>query len=72
MYQLTTQSHIKPEDRHSVPQAKFSYNISPMTVVIDYERKQIYQFLTSLCAIMGGAYTCIIAGFRKIFYLNFL
>lgn len=70
VYQLTTQSHMKPEDRHSVPQAKFSYNISPMTVVIDYERKHFYQFLTSLCAIMGGAYTCIIVGFRLTTFLQ--
>lgn len=59
IYQVTAQSHLKEEDRHAVPKAKFSYTISPMTVEIAYSRKPFYQFLTSVCALLGGAYTII-------------
>jgi thiol-disulfide isomerase/thioredoxin len=59
VYQVTAQSHMKEEDRHAIPKAKFSYTISPMTVDISYIRKPFYQFLTSVCALLGGAYTII-------------
>jgi len=59
LYQVTAQSHLKEEDRHAVPKAKFSYTISPMTVEVSYQRKPFYQFLTSVCALLGGAYTII-------------
>jgi len=58
-YQVTAQSHMKPEGKHSIPQAKFSYTISPMTVDIRAQRKPFYSFLTSVCALLGGAYTII-------------
>lgn len=59
VYQVTAQSHLKEEDHHAIPKAKFSYTISPMTVDISYARKPFYQFLTSVCALLGGAYTII-------------
>lgn len=59
IYQLTTQSHTKPEDRTAIPQAKFSYTISPMTVVITKKYTPFYKFLTSICALLGGAFTMI-------------
>lgn len=59
VYQVTAQSHLKEEDHHAIPKAKFSYTISPMTVDISYQRKPFYQFLTSVCALLGGAYTII-------------
>lgn len=59
VYQLTAQSHTKPEDRTAIPQAKFSYTISPMTVLIHKKYVPFYKFLTSICALLGGAYTLI-------------
>ena len=39
------------------PGIKFSYNLSPMSVVVTEKRMPFYHFLTSLCAIIGGMYT---------------
>ncbi len=40
-----------------VPEAKFSYDISPMSVVISSKRRRWYEFVTSLMAIIGGTFT---------------
>jgi len=58
-YQMTAQSHIKPEVRTAVPQAKFGYSISPMTVVLRNTSKPFYSFLTALLSILGGMYTMV-------------
>lgn len=41
----------------TVAHAKFQYDLSPMTVVVRESRVPLYRFITSLCAIVGGAYT---------------
>ena len=38
---------------------KFSYNLSPMTVVVSETSKPFYEFLTSACAIIGGVFTVV-------------
>lgn len=48
--------HYNSED---VPEAKFNYDISPMSVVISSKRRRWYEFLTSLMAIMGGTFTVL-------------
>jgi len=40
-----------------VPEAKFSYDISPLATVISSKKRAWYEFLTSLMAIIGGTFT---------------
>ncbi|OSX68706.1 hypothetical protein BU14_2361s0001 [Porphyra umbilicalis] len=41
----------------AVPEAKFSYDLSPTAVVIQQAGRRWYDFLTNLVAILGGAFT---------------
>jgi thiol-disulfide isomerase/thioredoxin len=43
----------------AAPQARFSYDFSPMSVVVKTKSKRWYEFLTSLFAILGGTYTIV-------------
>ncbi len=36
-----------------------SYSISPLNVLVTQSRKSTAQFLTSLCAIIGGVFTVL-------------
>lgn len=43
-----------------VPEARFSYDISPMAVTVSRtSRKSWYDFLTNLFAIVGGTFTTL-------------
>jgi hypothetical protein len=42
-----------------VPEAKFSYDLSPMAVVLEQKGRRWYDFITSLCAIIGGTFTVV-------------
>lgn len=59
IYQTSSQSHVKKEFPNSVPQAKFHYSLSPLSVIIKQERVPLYEFITQLMAIVGGTYTFI-------------
>ena len=57
-YQITHQHRIANIPKHTIPQAKFSYDLAPVEVIVTEERvKQWYSFFTSALAIVGGAYT---------------
>ena len=56
-YQMLTQSQIMHYDEMDVPEAKFSYDLSPMQVVVTEEREAFASFLTQICAIIGGVFT---------------
>ncbi len=45
------------EDGESLPSAVFSYDISPMQVMVSEERETLAAFLTQICAIIGGVFT---------------
>lgn len=55
-YQLATSNHQYKSDPN-VPEARFSYDLSPTAVVISQAGRRWYEFLTSLCAIIGGTFT---------------
>ena len=58
IYQVQQQSQLALYDHGQTPEARFSYDLSPIAVT--YRRKyrtQWYDFLTSLVAIMGGTFT---------------
>jgi len=59
IYQASAQSQIKMEKVEKIPQAKFSYTLSPMSVIIKQDPVPLYEFLTQISAIIGGTYTVI-------------
>jgi len=46
-------------NRKSVPQAKFSYDLSPVEVIVTKGERRWYDFLTSILGIIGGTYSSI-------------
>lgn len=58
-YQQTHQWSVRTMNRKSVPQAKFSYDLSPVEVVVTKGERRWYDFLTSLLGIIGGTYSMI-------------
>jgi thiol-disulfide isomerase/thioredoxin len=61
-YQMTHTDRtrkLKKDMSQKAPQARFSYDFSPMSVVVKVKSKRWYEFLTSLFAILGGTYTIV-------------
>jgi len=63
-YQMTHSDRVRKMRREGgadkqAPQARFSYDFSPMSVVVKSKNKRWYEFLTSLFAILGGTYTIV-------------
>jgi thiol-disulfide isomerase/thioredoxin len=58
-YQFLEQSQVVYYEESNVPEARFSYDLSPMSVVVEKEGRKWYDYLTSLCAIIGGTFTTL-------------
>merc|ERR1711920_673040 len=61
-YQMTHTDRtrkLRRENMGATPQARFTYDFSPMAVVVKPKSKRWYEFLTSLFAILGGTYTIV-------------
>ena len=58
-YQFLEQSQVVFYDDVKVPEARFSYDLSPMSVVVEKKGRKWYDYLTSLCAIIGGTFTTL-------------
>lgn len=58
-YQFLEQSQIVYYEVDNVPEARFSYDLSPMSVVVEKEGRKWYDYMTSLCAIIGGTFTTL-------------
>lgn len=58
-YQFLEQSQVVFYDESNVPEARFSYDLSPMSVVVEKEGRKWYDYLTSVCAIVGGTFTTL-------------
>jgi len=58
-YQFLEQSQMVHYEVTAVPEARFSYDLSPMSVVVAKEGRKWYDYLTSLCAILGGTFTTL-------------
>mmetsp|Transcript_20304 Transcript_20304/g.36885 ORF Transcript_20304/g.36885 Transcript_20304/m.36885 type:complete len:469 (+) Transcript_20304:63-1469(+) len=56
-YQQTHQWSVRTVPRKTVPQAKFSYDLSPVEVVVRKAERRWYDFVTSVFAILGGTVT---------------
>ena len=59
LYQILEQSQLVYYDVQMVPEIRFSFDLSPMSVVLSKEGRKWYEYLTSLCAIIGGTYTTL-------------
>lgn len=55
-YQMSVSSQQYKSDPN-IPEARFSYDLSPTAVVISQAGRRWYEFVTSLCAIIGGVFT---------------
>lgn len=58
-YQMLAQSQVMHYDKIDVPEAKFSYDLSPMAVMVSSKGRRWYDFVTSACAIIGGTFTVV-------------
>merc|ERR1712151_902768 len=61
-YQMThtdTIRKLKKTMQNAAPQARFTFDFSPMSVVVKTKSKRWYEFLTSLFAILGGTFTIV-------------
>ncbi|KAI8473082.1 MAG: protein disulfide isomerase [Monoraphidium minutum] len=54
-FEYTAHSHTYVAD--ATPAAKFTYDMSPIQVVVKAQPRQWYHFLTTTCAIIGGVFT---------------
>jgi len=59
IYQFIEQSQIVKYSVDDVPEARFSYDISPMSVIVKTDGLKWYDYLTSLFAIIGGTFTTL-------------
>jgi hypothetical protein len=58
VYQMQVHSHHFREEK-AVPTTKITYDVSPLNVLVKEERRSAAEFLTSLCAIIGGVFTVL-------------
>jgi len=58
-YQFLEQSQIVFYEAFNVPEARFSYDLSPMSVLVEKQGRKWYDYFTSLSAIIGGTFTTL-------------
>jgi len=70
LYQMVQSSQNMMYEETEIPEARFSYDISPMAVVITRKDKHWYEFITSMCALIGGTFTVVglISGFLNVIF----
>ena len=59
VYQILAESQLLFYDTDEVPEIKFLWDMSPVSIVVTKEGKEWYEYLTSLLAIVGGTYTTL-------------
>jgi Endoplasmic reticulum vesicle transporter len=58
-YQMVESAQVMNYDTEEIPEARFAYDLSPMAVVITKKGKRWYEFITSVCALIGGTFTVV-------------
>jgi len=58
-YQMLANSQLAYYDDTVTPEAKFSYDLSPIAVKYSFQSRRWYEYLTSLFAIIGGVFTVV-------------
>jgi hypothetical protein len=59
LYQILEHSQLVLYDEVNVPEIRFSFDLSPMGVIITKEGRHWYEYVTTLLAIIGGTYTTL-------------
>lgn len=59
VYQMVQSSQVMQYSDDTIPEARFSYNLSPMSVTVTKKEKRFYEFITSICAVIGGTFTVV-------------
>jgi len=59
IYQILQESQLALYNAESIPEIKFLWDISPMSVRLSREVRPWYDYVTNLLAIVGGAYTTL-------------
>uniref|UniRef100_A0A6U2NA74 Thioredoxin domain-containing protein n=1 Tax=Leptocylindrus danicus TaxID=163516 RepID=A0A6U2NA74_9STRA len=59
IYQIQQQSQLSFYDRDEVPEARFAYDLSPISVTYRRKYRKWYDYLTSIVAIIGGSFTVL-------------
>ncbi|KAK9919161.1 hypothetical protein WJX75_009797 [Coccomyxa subellipsoidea] len=54
-YEYTVHSHTY--DTTEIPAAKFTYDLSPIQILVSEKQRAWYHFVTTTCAIIGGVFT---------------
>lgn len=69
-YQMVESSQTMKYEDDEIPEARFTYDISPMAVQVSRKGKQWYEFVTSMCALIGGTFTVVglLSGFLNIIF----
>lgn len=67
-YQQTHQASVRTLQRSAVPQAKFSYDLAPVEVLVTKGERRWYDLVTKIFAIIGGAFSVMTmtVGFAKL------
>merc|ERR1712151_1246753 len=58
-YQFLYQSHLSHYDDDKIPEARFSYDLSPIALTYRKEKRAFYSYITSIVAIVGGTFTVL-------------
>ena len=56
IYEYTAHAH-KYESKKDTPSTRIAFDFSPIQVTVRESRKELYHFVTTLCAIIGGVFT---------------
>lgn len=56
-YQLLHNSQLAYYDKDVVPEAKFIYDLSPISITYKIQKRHWYDYITSVMAIIGGTFT---------------
>jgi len=59
VYQMLKSSQVMNYNVDEVPEARFSFDLSPMAVVISKKTMKLYEFVTHIFALVGGTFTVV-------------
>ena len=64
--QYTSQHQQMIYDTDEVPEAKFTYDLSPMVISVKYNSMRWYDYVTKLLAVLGGTFTVFMLADRSV------
>jgi len=59
VYQILEESQVVAYEVQEIPEIKFLWDMSPMSVSLEKEGRRWYEYVTNLLAIIGGTYTTL-------------